>query len=181
MSDPLEILKRMQKTRYGYVVDDALTAGYGDYFSKRKDVAGMAIGGPNKLNNDPREDRAIIVNPYAEGMDDPVKREGLIRLEAARHFMDETPVKPSFEITPEMQAWREKTFVKGRDPYYDNDQAFRETVISRLMVGDDTPPVSKDVEAYAGWIDKKLGERENPRDAFTQNKSQVGLFSWEKK
>ena len=74
-------------------------------------------------------------NPFNEDMQDPAKREALYVLEAARHKMSEVPVS-NFPITPKLQKWRELTFKKG-EPYFDDDKLFRETVVSRALVGDD--------------------------------------------
>jgi hypothetical protein len=146
--------------RYGYQVVGAKEYGYDDYFKGRPDVAGMALGGPNKLNRDERPDRVIVHNPHNESMLDPNKREALYKVEAARHLMDEQKDRPDFEITPEMQAWREKNFVKGKDPYATDDQAFKESIISRLIVNDDAPPVGASIADYANRVSQELERRD---------------------
>lgn len=148
------------KTRFGYTVEDSMTAGWDDWFKKNPYVSGMAVGGPNKLNGDERPDRTIVVNPYAEPMMEESKREALIRLEAARHLMDEEGYKPAFQITPQLQAWRQKAFIKGRDPYATDDKAFRETVISRALVGDLdptllTPEIAQEAKMWNWKLDKR--------------------------
>lgn len=152
-------------TRFGYRIfssanPDSIDKGLDDFFKNNQRVAGMATGGPNKLNGVNSSERGIIINPYNQYMKDPRRQEGIIRLEAARHFMDEQNGKLDFPITPEMQQWRERTFKKGVDPYYSNDDAFRQTVVSRLVVGDDAPPVPKEIKNYANWINSELDKRD---------------------
>ena len=119
----------------------------------RPDVAGMAVG--QGANGDMRKDRVIVVNPFNEWMKDKQKRQALIKVEAARHLMDIEDYNPDFEITPEMQIWRNRMFTKGVDPYATDDKAFKQTVISRLMVGDESPIVPENVSKIA----KEFGQR----------------------
>lgn len=58
-----------------------------------------------------------------------------------------------------MNKWREKTFPKGH-PYTTNDNAFRETLIARVMTGDEgaqlaTDDVIAEVGRYEGMLGKK--------------------------
>jgi len=125
-----------RETAYGFPVKSAKELGLEGYFRKNPTVAGMAWGG-GENGSDPNEERSVVHNPFNEFMNDPAKREGLYKVEAARHMMASDHV-PEFKITPEQQAWREKNFKKGT-AYRDNDQAFRDTLISRHLVGDDAP------------------------------------------
>jgi hypothetical protein len=171
--DPARILEQMRHTRFGYVVENAKEAGWEPHMKKMPEVAGVAAGGPNQLNGDQNPERIIVVNPYNKHMNDPRKRDALLKLEAARHLMDEKKTRLNFAITPEMQAWREKKFKKGVDPYADNDDAFRETIISRLIVDDDAPPVSKEIAEYARSISEELDRREPQSNRHLNN---VGKF-----
>jgi hypothetical protein len=156
--DPLPV---KSESRFGYAVKDATASGYEDYFRSRPDVAGMAVG--MGANGDDSPERYIVTNPYTPHNIDPVKREALIRLEAARHLMTEEKFDPKFPLTPEMQQWREKNFRKGVDPYATDDRAFRETLVSRAMVGDVTPPLPKEATAAAEYFNRKLDQRDKPR------------------
>jgi hypothetical protein len=169
MQDPLvSFLKGFNKDRtpnkpvkrYGYLVEDSKDAKWDDYLKSRPDVAGMAVG--QGANGDNRPDLAIAVNPYNPHMIDPIKRDALIKLEAARHFMGENKIQPNFPITPEMQAWRQKTFKKGVDPYADDDAAFRETLISRALVNDEIPPLPPEAMKQVKIISDELDKRDRP-------------------
>jgi hypothetical protein len=98
-------------------------------------------------------------------MKDPQKREALYRNEASRILMDTQP-PPEYPISPELQKWRESTFKKG-DAYLDNDQAFRETVIARLLTGDPGPdannpmPMESQVLQISSAYEKMLNDRDN--------------------
>ena len=123
--------------------------GLDNYFSgEGKQVAGMAWGGKaNPEGQGGGEDPSIVVNPnYFSG--DVKGRNALVRLEAARHYMSESGDKPKFGITPEMAQWRsqfspEKMGPAG-DAYYKDDDAFRQTVISRAIGGDQNIPKMSD-------------------------------------
>ena len=61
----------------------------------KHNVAGMAIGGgENGIDGD----RRLVYNPYNQHMGDEQKREGLYRIEASRHLMNEYDYKPSEKI-----------------------------------------------------------------------------------
>ena len=139
----------------GYPVVSARREGLVPYFSSSgKHVSGMAIGGGL---NDIDGPRRIVVNPYMfpDTASGNISKNALIKLEAARHKMLEDGYKvPDFKITPELEKWRKSTFKKS-DPYYYDDKAFKETVISRIMVNDigldpkNPMPVPKEAEEAA--------------------------------
>jgi hypothetical protein len=130
--------------------------------------AGMAIGeGSNNIDGPMR----IVINPYyfPNSPRGNIQKNALIRLEAARHKMVEPGFKmPDFKITPELQKWREKTFNKD-DPYYSDDKAFKESVISRIMVGDtgsdpDNPmPIPKGADLAAQQVMDTLESEDKKR------------------
>lgn len=104
------------------------------YLKKHPEVAGMAWGG-GENDSDPTEPRSVIVNESNQFMSDPVKRKGLLKIEAARHKMSEADYKPGFTLTPSQQEWR-----KGLgEQYATNDDAIKKSIVSRLIVGDDVP------------------------------------------
>ena len=124
------------KTAYGFPIRSAKELGLEDYFRKNKNVSGMAWGGGlNGSGQD--EERSVVINPFAPAMMSSLNREALLKVEAARHLMRDNPI-PAFPISPEQQAWREKSFTSDM-PYRTDDNAFRETLISRHLVGDEGP------------------------------------------
>ena len=163
-----EMLRRQEVRAYGYPVKSSQDLGLDEYFKGRPDVAGMAWGG-GENGSDPSEPRSVVHNPYNPYMGDKQKRDALYKLEAARHLMRSTPV-PKFNITPKLKAWREKSFKPG-DPYRDNDDLFRETVVSRMIVGDTgvdgDMPLERDPGAVAAQIQQRLNA-EAPKNPFTQ-------------
>lgn len=154
-----------------YPVVDAKKYGYDDYFKSNPQVAGMAIGAG--LNESPIEqERSIIVNPYNQYMSDPVKRTGLIEVESARHLMDETKYSPSFEITEKQKEWQ-----KGLGAYANNDEAFKQSIVSRIIGGDDVPDATPEQISEAKAIQQKLNSTTNKTNtmggANTQSKVQT--------
>lgn len=144
------------QTRYGYPLIAAKDAGWDDYLKQNPHVAGMAAG--QGLNGDTGKERYIVVNPYNSYMMDPEKREGLYRIEAVRHMMAEDKFKPNFEITPKMQEWRKNKFKNG-EGYATDDDNFKETIISRALVGDDTPEMSPEAQRWVDHYNQKLNTR----------------------
>jgi hypothetical protein len=138
------------ETAYGFPVLQDIPAELDKYFRANRHVAGMVWGrGANESPSD--EPYSIAINPYSSLMKDPAKRDGVLLIEAARIHMRDDPV-PAFEITPAMQAWREKTFKKN-EPYYTDDKAFRETLVSRVIANDldpdlVTPEVQQAADKY---------------------------------
>jgi len=161
----------------GYPVVPASSLGLSEYFGGAgKQVAGMAMGGPNAGPGMGRgEPRTIVVNPYTF-KDDPrgkVQQNALIKLEASRHFMDEAKYKPKFKITPELQKWRNDVFggelgKKGNPgyAYLNDDDTFKQTVISRVLSGDTQSssgfqmPITKEIQNEVNKILKGLESKE---------------------
>ena len=149
-------------TSFGYPVKTADELGLTDYFRKNPKVAGMAWGGG--LNgSDPKEPRAIVANPFNPNMADPNKMQGLLKIEAAVHLMDETGYVPEFELSEEQQEWRKKEFGKDEasKAYAEDDLALKKSIISRIGV-DKVPGVTPEQKAEAARIAAMLDERENP-------------------
>ena len=125
--------KTKQESRYGIPIKSAKSVGLDDWFKKNTNTAGMVWGKGNN-GSSINEPLSIVVNPYNKYMKNKKNREGLYKNEASRIVMAEQPV-PKYKISPQLQAWREKTFTQG-DAYLKNDDAFRETVVSRILTGD---------------------------------------------
>ena len=129
-------LVAVQESRYGIPIKSAKELGLDDWFKNNVETSGMVWGGG--LNGSSQDTPfSIVVNPYSKHMKDPAKREALYKNEAARILMTEAPV-PQYEISPQLQKWRETTFKEG-EPYRDDDDMFRETVVARILTGDVGP------------------------------------------
>lgn len=141
---------------FGYPVATADELGLTDYFRKNPKVAGMAWGGG--MNGSPKDQpRVLVANPFNAQIAKPEKMQGLLKIEAARHLMDETGYTPEFELSKEQQEWR-KTLGK----YADDDLAAKQSVVSRIMVNDVVPGVTPEQRADAMRFNALLDERENP-------------------
>ena len=139
-----------------------------EYFKKDgRNVAGMALGGayntpemggPEKPGGGYMK-ASIMPNPYMF-KNNPQAYNALVKIEAARHLMDETKYTPKFKITPEMQKWREEQFSKigpAGEAYLNNDLAFKQTIISRVIGGDgNIPKLPESVYNEAKTITNKL-------------------------
>jgi hypothetical protein len=149
-------------TSYGYPVKTADELGLTEWFRKNTNTAGMAWGAG--LNgSDPKEPRVIVANPFNRNMADPNKMQGLLKIEAARHLMEETGYTPEFELSEEQQEWRKKEFGKDEasKAYAEDDLAFKKSIISRIGV-DKVPGVTPEQKAEAARIAAMLEEKESP-------------------
>jgi len=144
---------QINNTSYGYPVISAKDAGLDSYFKKNPNVAGMAWGaGENGSNiNDPR---SLVVNEYNQYMKDQQKKDGLLKLEAARHVMSEMQYVPDFKITKEQRDWQ-----KTLGAYQNNDNAFKQSLISRILVGENVPGVTPEQKISAMVVEKELSQR----------------------
>jgi hypothetical protein len=128
----------------GYPVISAKAMGLEDYFNKDgRNVAGMAWGGSKNPPGQGGGEPSVIVPNQNYFKNNPEAYNALVKLEAARHWMDENNYNPKFKITPEMQEWRKKTFENigpAGEAYRTNDNAFRQTIISRVIGGDSNVP-----------------------------------------
>ena len=134
--------------------------GLTDYFRANTNVAGMAWGGG--MNNSPKDEpRVVVANPFNPYMADPKAYQGLLKLEAARHIMDEQGYSPQFAITPMQQAWRKKEFGKdaASKPYAEDDLAFKQSIVSRLIVNSEVPDPTPEQRAAAEYIMQQLSKR----------------------
>lgn len=116
-----------------YPIVSAKDEGLEEWFKQHPDVTGMAIGaGLNGIDGP----RRIVRNPYSNIITDPddPRWESLDKIEAIRHYMDETKYVPKFQLSPQQQKYR-KTVLKGL-PYETDDNAFKQSIISRIAVND---------------------------------------------
>lgn len=160
MSDPLQKAKQYfnpnsksaggSKAPSKYPERSADELGLGEYFKANPNLPGMAWGGGmnNTAQNEPR---VVVANPFNPDMSDPVKRQGLLKLEAARHLMDEQDYAPQFKLTPEQQQWR-----KSLGAYATDDKAFKQSIISRLIVNDTVPGATDEQRKASQDILRKL-------------------------
>lgn len=141
---------------FGYPVATADELGLTDFFRKNPKVAGMAWGGG--MNGSPKDaPRVLVANPFNAHIAKPEKMQGLLKIEAARHLMDETGYTPEFDLSEEQQEWR-----KNLGKYAYDDVAAKQSVVSRIMVNDVVPGVTPEQRADAMRFNDVLDERENP-------------------
>jgi len=159
------------KSVFGYPVVSSDEVGLTTWFKKNKHVAGMAMGGG--LNGTPIEEpRTVVANPYNKSMKDEGNRKALYELEASRHVMDEAKFVPKFKITPEIEQWRRSKFPKD-SPYLKNDRDFRETVLSRALVGDDAPK-SPEIDRELAQVQALMKQRAAESTSFLKNVQKRG-------
>jgi len=168
---PRETYNEPRLTSYaGYPVVSAKSLGLENYFNTEgRNVAGMAwggaynpagMGGPEQTGGDYARP-SIVSNPnYFKN--NPQAYNALVKLEASRHWMNENQYTPKFKITPEMQKWRKEQFANAGpagDAYLNNDQAFKQTIVSRVIAGDpNIPKLPESVYGEVNEITKKLEE-----------------------
>jgi hypothetical protein len=103
----------------------------------------MAWGGSKNPAGQGGGEAPVIVPNQNYFRGNPTGYNALVKLEASRHWMSENNYSPKFKITPEMQAWRKKTFANigpAAEAYLNDDDAFRQTLISREIGGDSNIP-----------------------------------------
>jgi hypothetical protein len=143
-------------TSFGYPVATADELGLTEWFRKNTNTAGMAWGGG--LNGSSKDEpRVIVANPFNPEIARPEAMQGLIKIEAARHLMDETGYTPEFDLSEEQQEWR-----KNLGKYATDDLAAKQSVVSRIMVNAVVPGVTPEQKAEAMRWNALLDERENP-------------------
>jgi hypothetical protein len=78
--------------------------------------------------------------------------------------MGENDYSPKFKITPEMQEWRKKNFANigpAGESYLNDDNAFRQTIISRRIGGDrNIPQLSSDALKEVSVVQSNLNKAE---------------------
>jgi len=173
------------KSYGGYPVVSAKSMGLEDYYNKDgKEVAGMAWGGSkNPAGQGGGEAPSIIPNQnYFKN--NPEAHNALVKLEASRHWMSENNHNPKFEITPEMQAWREKNFRNvgpAGEAYLNNDDAFRQTIVSRQIGGDrNIPTLTRKALEEIDFVDKEL-DKANMASKPTITQSLMSITRTKKK
>ena len=153
------------KSYGGYPVVSAKSFGLEDYYNKEgKEVAGMAWGGAKNPPGQGKGEAPVIIPNQNYFKGDPRGYNALVKLEASRHWMDENDYNPKFKITPEIQKWREKNF-KNAGPagmaYLNDDNALRQTIISRVIGGDENiPTLTGEARNEAKIVEEKLMDQE---------------------
>lgn len=137
----------LYKPRYaGYETRD-ITPSEDTFFQKNPHVAGMAT-----------EDKRIITNPHS-GL--PPQQNELVRmLEASRLYMNDNNINPDFELTPNQVDFFNDPSMKvvGGVQYRDNPNAAKQSIISRIIVGDPSAQdVTPEQQSYADMISEKMG------------------------
>jgi len=153
-----------QESRYGIPIKSAKEVGLDNWFKENTNTAGMVWGKGNN-GSSPDEPLSIVVNPYNEYMKNEKNKGRLIKKEAIKVAMGNNPI-PNKKISPQLQAWREKTFNK-KDAYFQDDDAFRETVVARILTGDTGPdpknpmPFDAEPKELASKYNQILSSMEN--------------------
>ena len=123
---------------YGYQVRQPYKSE-ADYFSKNKNVAGMAA-----------EDNKVVLNPYS-GLGEN-EQNSVIRNEAARLWMKNSNFAPPFYVTPE-----QKQAFAGT-PYENNQSALRQTLMARILSGDPSAgQTTPEQQSYTNLLKGLLG------------------------
>jgi hypothetical protein len=110
------------------------------FFLGNPTVAGMAA-----------EDGSIIFNPTWAEKATPQQKQGLYYLEASRHHMKTDDAWKDIKFTPE----QEKYFKSMGDQYYSKlGDSTKQTLVSRLLVGDEIPdaPYTEEQQKIADKI-----------------------------
>ena len=156
---------RVIKNSYGYPVywSDNIPDKYkwvSDYLKSHPDVTGMAIGGLAQGKDD-QGPRIIVRNSYSNIISDrnDSRWEGLDKIEAIRHFMNETNYNPKFKISKEQEKFRKDNFDKDAT-YNTNDNAWKQSIISRILTGDmeGTPEQMEESNKFMQDFNKRLGK-----------------------
>jgi hypothetical protein len=126
--------------KFGYKIRNPYESEL-DYFSKNKNVAGMAS-----------DDGMIVLNPHSSLNEKEMQ--AVSQNEAARLWMRKHNFRPNFDLTLE-----QRDFFKGT-PYEHDLSSARETIIGRIISGD---PSAKDAtisqKAHAEYILNHLRKR----------------------
>ena len=131
-----------------------------DYLKSHPDVTGMAIGG-GAQGKDDQGPRIIIRNSYSNIISDrnDSRWEGLDKIEAIRHFMNEINYNPKFKISQQQEKFRKDNFDKDAT-YNTNDNAWKQSIISRILTGDmeGTPEQIEESNKFMQDFNKRLNK-----------------------
>jgi len=151
---------------FGYPVKTAKELGLEEFFKTRPEVAGMAWGG-GENDSELTSPRSLVSNPYNQTQSNPLQKAGLFMIEAARHKMGAEKYQPTFPLSGEQQTWR-----KGLGEYATDDKAFKQSILSRLLVGDTVPGITARQQVEADTLSKGLWEQDaaagNPLQKYLQ-------------
>ena len=133
-----------------------------EFLKTRPDVGGMAT-----------EDNHVIINPYSPL---PEKNKNYVReLEQARLAMRNGYERPTFKLTPKQEEYF-STMNNGK-PYSEDLQDIRETIASRILVGDETAQdITKEQQEYADKLAEALYKsKEYATGMKGMMKSKIGM------
>ena len=147
---------------YSYSERKKLYPGEDEFFKANPNVGGMAA-----------EDQSVIINPYSTLTDE--EKQGIKINETARLAMRGGYKRPTFDLTPEQQEYF-NTMNNGK-PYSTDEQDIRETIIGRILSGDDSAGnVTPEQKKYAEELQSVL---ERSKDYATgmsgMMKSKIGM------
>lgn len=150
---------------YGYPVYWSNSVPYkykwvSTYLQEHPDVTGMAIGG-GAQGKDDQGQRIIVRNSYSNIISDrnDSRWEGLDKIEAIRHFMNEINYNPKFKISQQQEKFRKDNFDKSAT-YNTNNNAWKQSIISRILTGDmeGTPEQIEESNKFMQDFNKRLGK-----------------------
>jgi hypothetical protein len=144
---------------YSYPLREKLYPGEDEYFKAHPEVTGMAA-----------EDNQVIINPYSKLT--AQQKEGIRMNETARLAMRNGYKRPTFDLTPEQQEFF-STIQDGK-PYSEDLQDIRETIIGRILSGDDsagnvTPEQKKYAEELQRVLKFQVGGSKKPIYVESEN------------
>jgi len=120
---------------FGMEQRSELLPGEDKYFKSNLGVAGMAA-----------EDGKVILNPYSKNK--PEEQDAVARNEAARLYMRNNEIKPSFALTKEQRAQFAGT------PYANDEQVMRETIAAHIFSGD--PSAKTATQEQKDFVESQL-------------------------
>jgi hypothetical protein len=124
------------KSIYGYQIRKPF-AGEDKFFKGRPEVGGMAA-----------EDGKIILNPYSSLKEE--EKMQVAKNEAIRLWMRDNKTEIPFNITKEQS----KAF-SGTE-YGNNPQALKETIVARVLTGDQSSMATPEQQSFANKIMEKI-------------------------
>ena len=133
-----------------------------EFLKTRPDVGGMAT-----------EDNHVIINPYSPLTEE--EKNYVRELEQARLVMRNGYPRPTFELTPKQKEFY--STVQNGKPYSEDIQDIRETIASRILVGDETAQdITKEQQEYADKLAEALYKsKEYATGMKGMMKSKIGM------
>jgi hypothetical protein len=132
------------------------------FFKENESVGGMAT-----------EDNNVIINPFSPLSKE--KKDYVRKVEQGRLAMRNGFEKPTFDLTDTQKKFY-STIYKGK-PYSEDIQDIRETIASRIIVGDESAQdITPEQQAYADKLGEALYKSDEHASAMRgMMKSKIGM------